>query len=385
MFSRELLRSFKNIQTPFYYYDLDLLRNTLKTLSKELDTKSFKVHYAIKANANNIILEIIKNHGLGIDAVSGNEIKKSLEIGYSNKDIVFAGVGKTDVDINYAINNEIACFNCESLEELEVINTLSLKLNKTSNVSLRLNPNIVSDTHKKITTGTEKNKFGIDINDLHNVLIKMNDLSNLKLSGIHFHLGSQIGNINVFKKLSQIANKTNKRIYEYGILLNHINVGGGLSIDYLNPQKNSLPNFKEYFNIYKENIKLMKNQKLYFELGRSLVGQSGFLISKVLFTKKSYNRNYIILDAGMSELMRPSLYNSYHKILNITSREMINKKYDVVGPLCESSDVFIKNLKLPTSKRGDLFCIYSSGAYGETMSSNYNLRNNIKSYFSDSI
>tara|TARA_B110000438_G_scaffold119511_1_gene116609 strand:- start:12886 stop:14043 length:1158 start_codon:yes stop_codon:yes gene_type:complete len=385
VFSRELLRSFKNIQTPFYYYDLDLLRNTLKTLSKELDTKSFKVHYAIKANANNIILEIIKNHGLGIDAVSGNEIKKSLEIGYSNKDIVFAGVGKTDVDINYAINNEIACFNCESVEELEVINTLSLKLNKTSNVSLRLNPNIVSDTHKKITTGTEKNKFGIDINDLHNVLIKMNDLSNLKLSGIHFHLGSQIGNINVFKKLSQIANKTNKRIYEYGILLNHINVGGGLSIDYLNPQKNPLSNFKDYFNIYKENIKLMKNQKLYFELGRSLVGQSGFLISKVLFTKKSYNRNYIILDAGMSELMRPSLYNSYHKILNITSREMINKKYDVVGPLCESSDVFIKNLKLPTSKRGDLFCIYSSGAYGETMSSNYNLRNNIKSYFSDSI
>ena len=385
MFSRELLRSFKNIQTPFYYYDLDLLRNTLKTLSKELDTKSFKVHYAIKANANNIILEIIKNHGLGIDAVSGNEIKKSLEIGYSNKDIVFAGVGKTDVDINYAINNEIACFNCESLEELEVINTLSLKLNKTSNVSLRLNPNIVSDTHKKITTGTEKNKFGIDINDLHNVLIKMNDLSNLKLSGIHFHLGSQIGNINVFKKLSQIANKTNKRIYEYGILLNHINVGGGLSIDYLNPQKNPLSNFKDYFNIYKENIKLMKNQKLYFELGRSLVGQSGFLISKVLFTKKSYKRNFIILDAGMSELIRPSLYNSYHKILNITSKEMINKKYDVVGPICESSDVFIKNLKLPTSKRGDLFCIYSSGAYGETMSSNYNLRNNIKSYFSDSI
>ena len=385
MFSRELLRSFKSIQTPFYYYDLDLLRKTLKALSKELDTKSFKVHYAIKANANNIILEIIKNHGLGIDAVSGNEIKKSLEIGYSNKDIVFAGVGKTDVDINYAINNEIACFNCESVEELEVINTLSLKLNKTSNVSLRLNPNIVSDTHKKITTGTEKNKFGIDINDLHNVLIKMNDLSNLKLSGIHFHLGSQITNINVFKKLSQIANKTNKRIYEYGILLNHINVGGGLSIDYLNPQKNPLSNFKDYFNIYKENIKLMKNQKLYFELGRSLVGQSGFLISKALFTKKSYKRNFIILDAGMSELIRPSLYNSYHKILNITSKEMINKKYDVVGPICESSDVFIKNLKLPTSKRGDLFCIYSSGAYGETMSSNYNLRNNIKSYFSDSI
>ena len=385
MFSRELLRSFKSIQTPFYYYDLDLLRNTLKALSKELDTKSFKVHYAIKANANNIILEIIKNHGLGIDAVSGNEIKKSLEIGYSNKDIVFAGVGKTDVDINYAINNEIACFNCESVEELEVINTLSLKLNKTSSVSLRLNPNIVSGTYKKITTGTEKNKFGIDINDLHNILIKMNDLSNLKLSGIHFHLGSQITNINVFKKLSQIANKTNKKIYEYGILLNHINVGGGLSIDYLNPQKNSLPNFKDYFNIYKENIKLMKNQKLYFELGRSLVGQSGFLISKVLFTKKSYKRNFIILDAGMSELIRPSLYNSYHKILNITSKEMINKKYDVVGPICESSDVFIKNLKLPTSKRGDLFCIYSSGAYGETMSSNYNLRNNIKSYFSDSI
>ena len=385
MFSSETIRSFKEIQTPFYYYDLDLLKKTLKALLIEIDSNSHKVHYAIKANANSTILKIIKDHGLGIDAVSGNEIKKSLETGFNHNDIVFAGVGKTDSDIIYAIKNKISCFNCESIEELEIINNLSLNLNISSNIALRFNPNIVSDTHIKITTGTEKNKFGIDINDLDDVLKKLKDLSNLKLSGIHFHLGSQITNIHVFEELSKIANKTNKKIHKYGILLNHINVGGGLSIDYLNPQKNFLPNFKNYFNIYKENIKLMKDQKLFFELGRSLVGQCGFLISKVLFTKKSYKRNYIILDSGMSELIRPSLYDSYHKILNITSKEMINKKYDVVGPLCESSDVFIKNLKLPISKRGDLFCICSSGAYGETMSSNYNLRNNIKSYFSDSI
>lgn len=385
MFSREILKSFKFIQTPFYYYDLELLKTTLKALSLELNSDSFKVHYAIKANANNKILNVIKNSGLGIDAVSGNEIKKSLNIGFNRKDIVFAGVGKTDSEINYAINNKISCFNCESLEELEIINNISINLNKISNISLRLNPNIDSDTHKKITTGTDKNKFGIDINDLNNILKKLNSLNNLKLSGIHFHLGSQITNYDVFKDLCSIANRTNKKIFEYGVLLNHINVGGGLSIDYLNPQEKIIPNFKKYFNIYKENIKLFKNQKLYFELGRSLVGQCGFLISKVLFTKKSYNRNYIILDAGMSELIRPSLYNSFHKISNITSKEMINKTYDVVGPLCESSDVFIKNLKLPMSKRGDLFCIHSSGAYGETMSSNYNLRNNIKSYYSDSI
>ena len=162
-------------------------------------------------------------------------------------------------------------------------------------------------------------------------------------------------------------------------------MGGGLSIDYNNPEKNYIPNFSEYFNVYKKNIILLKNQKIYVELGRSLVGQCGNLISRVLFTKNSYNKNYVILDAGMTELIRPALYNSYHKISNLSSIENKFKKYDVVGPLCESSDVFLKNIKLPFSKRNDIFRIYSCGAYGETMSSNYNLRNSIKSYYSDMI
>ena len=385
MFNKDIIDSFKTIETPFYYYDLDILSETLKRLIIEADSKIFKVHYALKANTNSKLLNLIRSYGLGIDAVSGNEVKKSIEEGFDNKDIVFAGVGKTDKEIEYAINSKISCFNCESIQEIQVINDISKKLLVTSNISLRLNPNIESKTHKNITTGTKKNKFGIDIDDVDDILTLLKSLDNINLVGIHFHLGSQITKFKVFDELSKIVNITNKKIHDYGILLSHINVGGGLSIDYNNPEKNYIPNFSEYFNVYKKNIILLKNQKIYVELGRSLVGQCGSLIYRVLFTKNSYNKNYVILDAGMTELIRPALYNSYHKISNLTSIENKFKKYDVVGPLCESSDVFLKNIKLPFSKRNDIFRIYSCGAYGETMSSNYNLRNSINSYYSDMI
>lgn len=385
MFNKDIIDSFKTIETPFYYYDLDILSETLERLIIEADSKIFKVHYAIKANTNSRLLNLIRSHGLGIDAVSGNEVKKSIEEGFDNKDIVFAGVGKTDKEIEYAINSKISCFNCESIQEIQVINDISKKLLVTSNISLRLNPNIESKTHQNITTGTKKNKFGIDIDDVDDILTLLKSLDNINLVGIHFHLGSQITKFKVFDELSKIVNITNKKIHDYGILLSHINVGGGLSIDYNNPEKNYIPNFSEYFNVYKKNIILLKNQKIYVELGRSLVGQCGSLISRVLFTKNLYNKNYVILDAGMTELIRPALYNSYHKISNLTSTENKFKKYDVVGPLCESSDIFSKNIKLPFSKRDDIFRIYSCGAYGETMSSNYNLRDSIKSYYSDMI
>ena len=385
MFNKDIIDSFKTIETPFYYYDLDILLKTLERLIIEANSKIFKVHYAVKANTNSKLLNCIRSYGLGIDAVSGNEIKKVIEEGFDNENIVFAGVGKTDKEIEYAINSKISCFNCESIQEIQVINDISKKLLVTSNISLRLNPNIESKTHKNITTGTKKNKFGIDIDDVDDILTLLKSLDYINLIGIHFHLGSQITNFKVFDELSKIANITNKKIYDYGILLNHINVGGGLPIDYNNPEKNYIPNFSEYFNIYKKNIILLKNQKIFVELGRSLVGQCGNLISRVLFTKKSYDKNYVILDAGMTELIRPALYNSYHKISNLTFTENKFKKYDVVGPLCESSDIFLKNIKLPFSKRDDIFRIYSCGAYGETMSSNYNLRNSIKSYYSDMI
>ena len=385
MFNKDIIDSFKTIETPFYYYDLDILSETLERLIIEANSEIFKVHYAVKANANSKLLDLIKSYGLGIDAVSGNEVKKAIEEGFDNKDIVFAGVGKTDKEIEYAINSKISCFNCESIQEIQVINDISKKSLVTSNISLRLNPNIESETHKNITTGTKKNKFGIDIDDVNDILTLLKSLDNINLVGIHFHLGSQITNFKVFDELSKIANITNTKIYDYGILLDHINVGGGLPIDYNNPEKNYIPNFSEYFNVYKKNIILLKNQKIYVELGRSLVGQCGNLISRVLFTKNLYNKNYIILDAGMTELIRPALYNSYHKTSNLTSIENKFKKYDVVGPLCESSDIFSKNIKLPFSKRDDIFRIHSCGAYGETMSSNYNLRNSIKSYYSDMI
>ena len=385
MFNKDIIDSFKTIETPFYYYDLDILLKTLERLIIEANSKIFKVHYAVKANTNSKLLNCIRSYGLGIDAVSGNEIKKVIEEGFDNEDIVFAGVGKTDKEIEYAINSKISCFNCESIQEIQVINDISKKISVKSNISLRLNPNIELKTHKNITTGTKKNKFGIDIDDVDDILTLLKSLDYINLIGIHFHLGSQITNFKVFDELSKIANITNKKIYDYGILLNHINVGGGLPIDYNNPEKNYIPNFSEYFNIYKKNIILLKNQKIFVELGRSLVGQCGNLISRVLFTKKSYDKNYVILDAGMTELIRPALYNSYHKISNLTFTENKFKKYDVVGPLCESSDIFLKNIKLPFSKRDDIFRIYSCGAYGETMSSNYNLRNSIKSYYSDMI
>jgi len=385
VFNKDIIDSFKTIETPFYYYDLDILLKTLERLIIEANSKIFKVHYAVKANTNSKILNCIRSYGLGIDAVSGNEVKKVIEEGFDNENIVFAGVGKTDKEIEYAINSKISCFNCESIQEIQVINDISKKLSVKSNISLRLNPNIESRTHKNITTGTKKNKFGIDIDDVDDILTLLKSLDYINLIGIHFHLGSQITNFKVFDELSKIANITNKKIYDYGILLNHINVGGGLPIDYNNPEKNYIPNFSEYFNIYKKNIILLKNQKIFVELGRSLVGQCGNLISRVLFTKNSYDKNYVILDAGMTELIRPALYNSYHKISNLTFTENKFKKYDVVGPLCESSDIFLKNIKLPFSKRDDIFRIYSCGAYGETMSSNYNLRNSIKSYYSDMI
>ena len=326
MFNKDIIDSFKTIETPFYYYDLDILSETLEKLMIEANSEIFKVHYAVKANTNSKLLDLIRSYGLGIDAVSGNEVKKAIEEGFDNKDIVFAGVGKTVKEIEYAINSKISCFNCESIQEIQVINDISKKSSVKSNISLRLNPNIESKTHKNITTGTKKNKFGIDIDDVDDILKLLKSLDYINLVGIHFHLGSQITNFKVFDELSKIANITNKKIYDYGILLSHINVGGGLPIDYDNPEKNYIPNFSEYFNIYKKNIMLLKNQKIYVELGRSLVGQCGNLISRVLFTKNSYNKNYIILDAGMTELIRPALYNSYHKISNLTSNENKFKK-----------------------------------------------------------
>ena len=384
MFNIDLLNKFRSLNTPFYYYDLDILKENLNSLKASLNDKN-KVHFALKSNFNSKVLGVIKSYGLGIDAVSGNEIKKAIEVGFNPKDIVFAGVGKTDCEIKLSIDNNISYLNCESLQEIEVINNFSSKVDKVTKISIRINPNIKTDTHKNIQTGHRNNKFGIDLNDLNEIIDSAKKLNNIEVIGFHFHLGSQISEKSPFLKLCHVANNVNSLFKNKSIDVKFINVGGGLAIDYKDPIDNRISNFQTFIDIFNKNIFLNDRQLLHFELGRSIVGQCGFLISKILFTKKSYNKNFVIVDAGMNDLVRPALYDSYHKVINISSNESDMINYDVVGPICESSDTFANDYSLPRSKRDDFIVICSAGAYGESMSSNYNLRNKLKSYYSDTI
>lgn len=388
MFSTQQLNKFNQLSTPFYYYDINLLRQTLQQVKDISGKYNFVVHYAMKANVNDKILKTIKEYEFGADCVSGNEIKKALESGFNPKHIVFAGVGKSDEEINTALQNDIFCFNCESLQELEVINELAAKQNKIANIALRINPNVNANTHHYITTGLEENKFGINLWELDSVIESVNSLCNIKLIGLHFHIGSQITDMSVYKSLCLRVNEIQELFIKHKILVSHINVGGGLGVDYHEPESNGTPDFETYFKVFQNFLELQPNQQLHFELGRAIVAQCGSLISKVLYIKKGINTNFAILDAGMTELIRPALYQSVHKIENISSISTNNAdlvKYDVVGPICESSDCFGKAVSLPETKRGDLIAIRSTGAYGEVMASQYNLREKAKAYYSDEL
>ncbi|PCI94246.1 MAG: diaminopimelate decarboxylase [Flavobacteriales bacterium] len=381
MFSAQEITRFESTPTPFYYYNLELLANTLKAVKATSSKYNYHVHYAFKANTNNKILELIQQHGLGADCVSGNEIKKAIECNYTSEQIVFAGVGKTDEEINIALENDIFCFNCESIPELEVINELAAAKNKIAQIALRINPNVNANTHAYITTGLEENKFGINIWELEDVLVALADMKNVNFIGLHFHIGSQITDLNDFKGLCLRVNEIQEWFYDRQIIVNHINVGGGLGIDYENPTKNPIPNFEAFFKLFNDFIELRPQQELHFELGRSITGQCGTLISKVLYVKKGVNTDFAIIDAGMTELIRPALYQAVHAIDNLTSTSEETKRYDVVGPICESSDCFAKALMLPITKRGDMIAINSCGAYGEVMASQYNLRDLVKAVY----
>lgn len=372
---KELIEKFSAIKTPFYYYDLELLKQTLLAAKTEADKYQYHVHYALKANCDAKVLATVREYGYGADCVSGNEVKCALDNGFAKTQVVFAGVGKTDDEINLALDNNIFCFNCESIPELEVINELAAAKNKIANIALRLNPNVDAYTHKYITTGLEENKFGINAHELDDIIDLLKKLTNLKLIGLHFHIGSQITDFNPFKKLCTKVNEFIHLFEQKGIHFEHINVGGGLGINYKEPDAQAIPDFKTYFAIFNELLELRKGQQLHFELGRSLVANCGSLISRVIYVKKGINTNFAILDAGMTELIRPALYQAYHKIENLSSDDKRNvQRYDVVGPVCESSDCFGKAVYLPETKRGHMIAIRSAGAYGEVMASNYNLR-----------
>lgn len=365
---------FNETDTPFYYYDTDLLRETLRTINAEAGKyEGFCVHYAVKANANPKVLNVICQSGLGADCVSGGEIQAAVAAGFAPGKIVFAGVGKSDKEINLALDKDIFCFNVESVPELAVINHLASVKGKVARVAFRINPNVGAHTHANITTGLAENKFGIAMDDMENVIEQAAAMDNVKFIGLHFHIGSQILDMGDFVALCNRINDLQKRLEARHITVEHINVGGGLGIDYTHPNKVPVPDFKAYFATYARHLDLRKGQTLHFELGRSVVGQCGSLISLVLYVKQGTAKQFAILDAGMTDLIRPALYQAYHKIENITSEGPM-RTYDVVGPICESSDVFAKAIDLNECRRGDLVAIRSAGAYGEIMASRYNCR-----------
>lgn len=369
------LELFKGVPTPFYYYDTRLLDRTLDLLRQMSHYPGFKVHYAIKANANPVVLQHILRAGLGVDAVSGGEIQAALNVGFSPDRIVFAGVGKRDDEIELALKQGIECLNVESEAELEVIEEIAASMGVQAPVALRVNPNIDAHTHSYITTGLAENKFGISIEMLEPIILRCARSPHLRLRGLHFHIGSQITESDPFRMLCNVVNNLQDHYNSIGIQFPTINVGGGLGIDYDNPDTKPIPDFRTYFSLFHKYLRLRPGQELHFELGRSIVAQCGSLITKVLYVKQGLNKQFVIVDAGMTDLIRPALYQAHHDIQNLTSTSSHQAVYDVVGPICESSDVFGKDECLPITSRGDLLALRSAGAYGEIMASRYNCRN----------
>ncbi len=358
--------------TPVYYYDLNLLGQTLAELKAASDYPGFKVHYALKANANPEILKKVAAAGLGADTVSIGEIEAAVETGFKPSGIVFAGVGKTDLEISRALEIGIGCFNVESEPELLAIEEIARKMNKKAPVALRVNPEIDAHTHHYITTGLAENKFGIAMTDLQRLLSIVLKSDALEFRGLHFHIGSQITDLEPYRILCERILKMQKSMPD--VFIPTINVGGGLGIDYENPDDNPIPDFNDFFALFNQHLPLKEGQELHFELGRAIVAQCGSLICRVVYVKEGVDKKFVILDGGMTALIRPALYQAHHKIENITSTSDKRERYDVVGPICESSDVFGENEILPVTKRGDLIALRSAGAYGEAMASCYNCR-----------
>jgi len=371
---------FEGMETPFYYYDTNVLRETLKSIRQETARHdNWFVHYAVKANANPKVLSIIREAGLGVDCVSGGEIEASVNAGFPARKIVFAGVGKSDWEINLGLEKNIFCFNVESIPELEVIDHLAAAKNKVARVAFRLNPNVGAHTHANITTGLAENKFGISMHDMLTVIERASQMAHVQVVGLHFHIGSQILDMGDFEALCNRINNLQDELDRHRIRLEHINVGGGLGVDYMHPNRVSIPDFKAYFNTYAKKLKLRQGQTLHFELGRAIVAQCGSLITRTLYVKEGAFKKFAIVDAGFTDLIRPALYQAYHKIENISSEEPADT-YDVVGPICESTDVFAKQIDLNQVRRGHLLAIRSAGAYGEIMASQYNCRRLPKGY-----
>lgn len=378
------VEKFQKLPTPFYYYNIELLQETLNVVKSEAGKYGYHIHFAIKANANPRILSTIAANGLGADCVSGGEIQAALNAGFPANKIVYAGVGKADWEINLGLDNNIFCFNVESAAELEVINELAAAKNKVAPIALRINPEVDAHTHAKITTGMKENKFGINLSQVGDVFEQIKTMQHVNLIGIHFHIGSQITDMSAFRNLAIRTNEIQEELAAHGMEVENLNFGGGLGIDYYHPNHLPIPAFDNYFAVFKKLLQLRPGQQVHFEPGRSIVAQCGSLIAKVLYVKEGETKKFAILDAGFTELIRPAMYDAYHRIENISSDEAVDV-YDVVGPICESSDVFGKDVELNKAHRGDLIALRSAGAYGEIMASQYNCRRLPKAYYSDTL
>lgn len=378
------IEKFKALDTPFYYYNMELLQETLDTVKTEAGRYGYHIHYAVKANANPRLLATIASNGLGADCVSGGEIQAALDAGFPADKIVYAGVGKADWEINLGLDHDIFCFNVESAVELQILNDLAAAKGKTAPVALRINPEVDAHTHAKITTGMKENKFGINLGQLKQVFEQLKSLTHIRLIGIHCHIGSQITDMSAFRNLAIRVNEIQEELEAHGLKIDNLNFGGGLGIDYYHPNHLPIPAFDNYFAVFHKLLELRPGQQVHFEPGRSIVAQCGTLISRVLYVKKGESKQFAILDAGFTELIRPAMYDAYHRIENISSSEPI-ELYDVVGPICESSDVFGKDVEFNGARRGDLIALRSAGAYGEVMASQYNCRRLPAAYYSDQL
>lgn len=386
MNSKAYREQLAQLETPFYFYDMELLQRTLVAVTREISRYKYKVHFALKANYDPVIVDTIRRAGFGADCVSGNEVRLAVEHEFPHDEIVFAGVGKTDAEIRYALEQGIFSFNCESRQELEVINQIAEEMQRIARVALRINPDVDPKTHKHISTGKADNKFGISYEEIDQVIASLDRLTSVELTGIHFHIGSQIRDMEVFETLFNRVNTIAAWFREKGIELKHINLGGGLGIDYNDPDGEPIPDFETFFALCNRILKVERGQTVHFELGRSIVGQCGELITRVLYNKEtSTGKKIVVADAGMTDLIRPAMYGAYHKIENLTAPEGTPQTYTVVGPICESTDVFARDIELPATGRGDLLTLRSAGAYGSAMASRYNYRSLPGSVYSDRI
>ena len=383
--SKKYVERLREIPTPFYFYDMELLRATLDAVTTETQKYGYQLHYALKANFNERIVTQMNRYGIGADCVSGGEVLRAIECGIPPQKVVFAGVAKTDEEIRIGLEHNIFSFNCESRQELEVIDRIAGAMDRKANIALRINPDVDPMTHKHISTGHADSKFGISYQEIDEVIAELGELKNLNITGIHFHIGSQITELKPYEQLCHRANTIQEWFEARGFRLKHINLGGGLGIDYADPAAHSMPDFAAWFAVFHRHLQVRPGQTVHFELGRSLVGQCGELLTRVLYNKVTASGLCVALvDAGFTDLLRPALYGAVHRIENLTSTEG-REKYTIAGPICESTDVFARGLELPQTRRGDLLRILSAGAYGRAMSSNYNLREFPREIFSDEL